>query len=211
MAKGKFKFYFLWLCLICIGVYILQLLINGFSDLFVLNLKAVYEHQYWRFLSAIFLHGSAVHLLYNLFALFFFGLSLERLIGSRRFLIVFFLSGIIGNIVAVNFYPSSLGASGAIYGILGCLAVISPFMMVWAFGLLLPMFIAATLWIIGDILGVFGLGGADVGYIAHLSGVVVGIFFGLLFRTWGNKIKNLRQKISIPDMYMRRWEDNYMR
>lgn len=182
MVKGNFKFYFLWLCLILVGIFIIQLVIPGFTELFVLNSEALYGGQYWRFLTAIFLHGSAMHLLYNLFALFFFGLSLERLIGSRRFLIVFFVSGIIGNIVAVNFYPSSLGASGAIYGIIGSLSVINPFMFVWAFGLLLPMFIAAILWIIGDLMGVFGLGGSDVGYIAHLSGIGVGILFGLLFR-----------------------------
>ncbi|MEK6859278.1 MAG: rhomboid family intramembrane serine protease [Nanoarchaeota archaeon] len=211
MATGKFRYYFLWLCLICIGVYILQTLIHGFTELFILNLKAVYGREYWRFLSAIFLHGSVVHLLYNLFALFFFGLSLERLIGSRRFLIVFLLSGAVGNIVAINFYPSSLGASGAIYGIIGCLTIIRPFMFVWAFGLIMPMFIAAALWVIGDILGVFGLGGGDVGYLAHLSGVVIGILFGLLFRSWGRKIKTFREKISIPDKYVRVWEDNYMR
>jgi uncharacterized protein len=210
-AKGKFKYYFLWLCLICIGVYILQTLIPGFTELFVLNAKAIYEKQYWRFVSAIFLHGSTVHLLYNLFALFFFGLSLERMIGSKRFLIVFFLSGIVGNIVAVNFYESSLGASGAIYGILGCLTIVSPFMFVWAFGLILPMFLAVIFWVLGDIMGVFGIGGSDVGYIAHLSGVAVGILFGLFFRVWKKRIKNVQEKISIPDIYIKRWEDGYMR
>ncbi|VVB78921.1 Rhomboid protease GlpG [uncultured archaeon] len=209
--KGKFRYYFLWLCLVCIGVYILQLIIPGFTDLFILNLNAVDQRQYFRFVSAIFLHGSAVHLLYNLFALFFFGWSLEKLIGSRRFLIVFFLSGIIANIVAVNFYSSSLGASGAIYGIIGCLTIISPFMFVWAFGLIMPMFLAAILWIAGDVMGVFGFSGSDVGYIAHLSGVGIGILFGLLFRSFGRKIKNVREKISIPDKYVRVWEDNYLK
>ena len=211
MTKGKFKYYFLWLCVACVIIFIIQNIFPGFTELFVLNLKAVYEHQYWRFLSAIFLHGSAVHLLYNLFALFFFGLSLERLIGSKRFLIVFFLSGIIGNIVAVNFYESSLGASGAIYGILGCLTIISPFMFVWAFGLILPMFLAAIFWILGDIMGVFGIGGSDVGYIAHLSGVAVGILFGLFFRVWKKRIKQVREKINIPNTYMKAWEDRFMR
>ncbi|MFA5259562.1 MAG: rhomboid family intramembrane serine protease [Candidatus Pacearchaeota archaeon] len=211
MAKGKFKYYFLWLCLTCIVVYIFQLIIPGFTELFILNLKAVYEHQYFRFVSAIFLHGDAAHLFYNLFALFFFGWSLEKLIGSKRFLIVFFLSGIIGNIVAVNFYPSSLGASGAIYGILGCLTIINPFMFVWAFGLILPIFLASIFWILGDIIGVFGLGASNTGYIAHLSGVGVGILFGLFFRNWKKKIKQIQEKISIPDNYIKRWEDSYMR
>ena len=207
----KIKYYFLWLCLMCIGVFVLQLIIPGFTELFILNLKALYGGEYWRFVTAIFLHGDALHLAYNLFALFFFGWSLEKMIGSRRFLIVFFLSGIIGNVVSVNFYESSLGASGAIYGIMGCLTVVSPFMFVWAFGLLLPMFLAAILWIIGDVLGVFGLGSGNVGYIAHLSGIGIGILSGLLFRSWKRKIKVVREKIKLPENYMRVWEDRFMK
>lgn len=211
MVKSKFKYYFLWLCVACVIIFIIQNIFPGFTELMVLNSGALYEGQYWRYLTAIFLHGSVVHLFYNLFALFFFGLSLERLIGSKRFLIVFFLSGIIGNIIAVNFYPSSLGASGAIYGILGCLTVISPFMFVWAFGLILPMFLAVIFWVLGDIMGVFGIGGSDVGYMAHLSGVAVGILFGLFFRVWKKRIKNVQQKISIPDNYIKSWEDRFMK
>lgn len=208
---GKFKFYFLWLSLICIIVFVLQLIIPGFTDLFVLNLKAVYEQQYWRFLTAIFLHGSAIHLVYNLFALIFFGLALEKLIGGYRFLILFLVSGIIANVIAVNFYSSSLGASGAIYGIIGCLAILNPFMFVWAFGLVLPMFIAAILWIAGDIMGVFGIGGSDVGYIAHLSGVGVGIIFGLFLRVLKKKVRDIKSKVKIPEFYMKNWEDRYVK
>ena len=210
-SKGKFRYYFLWLCLICIGIYVLQLLIPGFTELFVLNLKAIYEKQYWRFVSAIFLHGSAVHLIYNLFALLLFGLILEKLIGSRNFLIVFFASGIVGNLIGVNFYSSSLGASGAIYGIIGCITLVNPMMMVWAFGLLVPMFVAASLWVIGDIMGVFGFGGADVGYIAHLSGVLIGIVFGLVFRVLYKKKKTYSEKVEIPDDYIKSWEETYLK
>ncbi len=210
MAKGKFKYYFLWLSLICIIVFILQLIIPGFTELFVLNLKAIYEKQYWRFLSAIFLHGSLTHLLFNLFALVIFGLILEKKIGSYRFLAVFFSSGIIANIVSVNFYDSSLGASGAIMGIIGCLTILNPMMMVWAFGLLMPMFIAAILWVLGDILGVFMPSG--VGNIAHLSGVGVGLLIGLLLRFFGVKnIGNKNNTIRFNEDEVRNWENRYVK
>ena len=209
--KGKFRFYFLWLSLVCVIVYFLQMFISGFTDFFVLNLKAIYEFQIWRLVSAIFLHGSPVHLIYNLFALLLFGLILEKLIGSRNFLIVFFASGIVGNLIGVNFYSSSLGASGAIYGIIGCITLVNPMMMVWAFGLLVPMFVAASLWVIGDIMGVFGFGGADVGYIAHLSGVLIGIVFGLVFRVLYKKKKSYEEKVEIPDDYVRSWEETYLK
>ncbi len=180
MAKGKFRFYFLWLSFLCVIIFVLQMIIPGFTELFVLNNRALYLMEYWRFASAIFLHADIVHLLYNLFALLFFGIILERKIGSNRFLIVFLISGIAANIISVNFYSSSLGASGAIYGIIGCLAILDPFMFVWAFGLLMPMFIAAILWALGDLIGLFIP--SDVGHIAHISGIGFGILFGILFR-----------------------------
>jgi membrane associated rhomboid family serine protease len=210
MASKKFGFWFLWLSFICVIVYVLQSIIPGFTDGLLLN-SNVFRGELWRFITAIFLHGSVVHLIYNLFALLLFGLILERLIGSRNFLIVFFASGVVGNIVGVNFYPSSLGASGAIYGIIGCITIINPMMMVWAFGLLLPMFVAAILWIVGDIMGVFGFGGNDVGYIAHLSGVLIGIILGFVFRVLYVKSKNMSERMKIPDSYVKDWEDRWMR
>jgi len=95
-----------------------------------LYLFCSYYYEIWRFVSAIFLHDGIIHLIYNLFALALFGFILEKLIGSKRFLIVFFASGIIANLIAVNFYNSSLGVSGAIYGILGCLVILKPLMMI---------------------------------------------------------------------------------
>jgi len=208
MAK-QFKFYFLWLSAICIVMFILQNLpgIPGFTSWFVLNNKAVYNYEIWRFVSSIFLHGSIIHLIYNLFALLFFGVLLEKLIGSKRFLVLFFVSGIIANLISVWFYPSSLGASGAIYGILGVLMVLKPMMMVWAFGLILPMFIAGILWIIGGVIGIFIP--SNTGHIAHLSGIGIGILFGIFLFIRKRKKKNI--VLEIPDNYMRVWEDKYFR
>ena len=204
----KIKFYSLWFCLACIIVFILQISFKWFTELFVLNSNAL-TGEYWRFVTSIFLHGSTVHLFYNLFALFFFGVALEKLIGSRKFLFVFFASGIIANIVSVNFYGSSLGASGAIMGIIGTLTIIKPLMMVWAFGLILPMFIAAILWVIGDILGVFMP--SNVGNIAHLSGIGVGFLIGLVLRNYIKKRTKKVKKVVIPDYYMTGWEKRYMK
>jgi len=203
----KFKFYALWLCLICIGIFIVQTLISGFTEVLILNRDSYF--QPWRFLTSIFLHGSLLHLLYNLLALALFGSILEKLIGGRRFLLVFFLSGLLANLVSVNFYESSLGASGAIYGILGCLAVIKPRMMVWTYGMPLPMFLASVIWIIGSVLGVFMP--SNIGHIAHLSGIIVGLVFGIsIIRKMPRKI-SYTQKIKIPESYMRNWEKRHMK
>ena len=199
-----------WFILINVIVFMIQSMYSGFTEFFVLNQLAY--PQIWRFVTAIFLHGSITHLMYNMFALFFFGIALEKLIGSRRFLLIYFTSGIIANIISINFYPSSLGASGAIMGIIGALTIIKPFMMVWAFGLILPMFIAAVLWIIGDVLGALGaFGDTGIGNIAHLSGVGIGLLLGLFLRAFVKKRKKQNNKLEIPKYYLDNWENRHMR
>lgn len=200
----KFRFYALWLCLICIGIFILQTIIPQFTEIFILNEQSI--PQFWRFLTSILLHGDLGHLIYNLFALALFGSMLEKFVGSRRFLVIFFVSGIFANLISVNFYEASLGASGAIYGILGALVVIKPLMMVWAFGFPMPMFIAGVLWTAGSVLGIFMP--SNVGHIAHLSGIAVGFVLGLFLRRFiEKKQKNV---VKIPDSYLRDWEDAYI-
>ena len=209
---NKIKFYSLWLALIIIGIFVLQNLpgIPGFTDTFVLNNKAVDNFQIWRYLTAIFLHGSITHLAFNLFALLFFGLVLEKLMGSKKFLLTFLLSGIIANIISVNFYTSSLGASGAIYGIIGAATVLRPMMMVFAFGIIMPMFLASTFWVIADILRSLGaFGPTNIGSIAHLSGIIIGIILGFILRK--KSAKNTNIKITIDDYQIKNLEDNFMR
>ncbi len=176
--KNKFKFYALKLCGWIFVVFLIQLLVNGFTELFLLDSDSYIE--VWRFVTSIFLHGGLAHLLYNIFALGLFGSMLERLIGSRRFLIVFFATGVLANILSVNFYDSSLGASGAIFGIIGALIVVRPLMVVWAFGLPMPLFIAGILWAAGDLIGLFVP--SNVANLAHLSGMFFGLLFGIVYR-----------------------------
>ena len=148
-----------------------------------------------------------------MFALLFFGFSLERLIGSRRFLMVFFVSGILANVVAVNFYDSSLGASGAIYGVLGALTIIRPMMMVWAFGFIVPMFIASFLWIGADVLRLYGaFGVSNVGSIAHLSGIVVGFLMGVYYLVNGLRAaRKNKVEVRFDERGFRDWEDRFVK
>ncbi len=92
----------------------------------------------WTFLTSMFMHGSFFHLFANMFSLFFVGGMLERIIGSKRFLGIYFLSGLVGG----GFYVLSaylfgglnvpaVGASGAIFGLLGVLALVVPFSRIY--------------------------------------------------------------------------------
>lgn len=201
----KFRFYALWLSAICILIFILQLLFEGFTDLFLLNSDAFV--QPWRFLTPIFLHGGLTHLIFNMFALALFGSILEKLIGGPKFLLVFFLTGVLANLVSINFYDSALGASGAIFGVIGCLILIKPSQVVWAFGLPMPIFLAGILWVIADFIGVFMP--SNVANFAHLSGMFFGLVFGALFRDW--RKKENPQKVVLNERYVQDWEKYYLR
>lgn len=202
----KNKFVSLWLCAICILFFVLQLGIVGFTDAFILDGTAWV--QPWRFVGALFLHASVTHLIFNLFALILFGSVLESLIGSRKFLLVFFVTGIGANLIAVNFYSSSLGASGAIFGVIGALIIVRPLLTVFAFGLPMPLFVAGILWAIGDVIGVFVP--SDVGNIAHLAGLGIGLIFGAAFRNW-NAPREHKARVYLDEHHMRQWEDRYLR
>ncbi|MEK6894047.1 MAG: rhomboid family intramembrane serine protease [Nanoarchaeota archaeon] len=178
--RKRFRFYALKLCGIMFVIFLIQLLINGFTELFLLDSN--YPMQIWRFVTAIFLHGGLAHLLYNIFALALFGSMLEKMIGSRKFLIVFFVTGILANIVSVNFYDSSLGASGAIFGVIGSLVVIRPLMFIFAFGFPMPLFVAGILWVVGDLIGFFYSTGSNTANLAHLSGMFFGLVLGFIYR-----------------------------
>ncbi|MEM3113185.1 MAG: rhomboid family intramembrane serine protease [Candidatus Pacearchaeota archaeon] len=201
----KVRFYSLWIALILITVFSIQYLIPETTDLLILNNKSYTEP--WRFLTSIFLHGSFSHLLSNLFALIFFGFILEKITGSNKFLGIYLISGMLANMVAINFYPNSLGASGAIMGIIGALTIIRPLMSVWAFGMVIPMFIAAIIWILIDTIGIFIP--SNIGHIAHLSGILFGAVFGILYRINKEKEKK-KHKIEIPEHLLRKWETLYI-
>jgi membrane associated rhomboid family serine protease len=200
------KYYTLWLILICVFIFIVQLFSASFIDLLILDSN--YPLQIWRYLSSIFLHGGFSHLFFNIFALLIFGLVLESIIGSNKFLVVFFASGIIANIISINFYSTSLGASGAIYGIIGTLMIVRPLMVVWAFGLPLPMILAGALYAAGDLVGLFIP--SDIGHIAHLSGIVIGVLLGFFYHDWNRK-RQKRFIVKLDEDSVRNWEDHYMR
>jgi len=210
MGKEKFRFWGFWLSLIMILVFILQYYISGFTDMFKLSENVL--SMPWQFVTAMFLHGSLQHLVYNLFALLLFGFILERMIGGKNFLILFFSSGILANIISWYWYPNALGASGGIMGVIGAAAALKPLMAVWAFGLILPMFVVAIAWIVGSVMGIFGYGSTNTGYLAHLIGILFGILYGLWIRlkSRGKSYVVYKRRIVIPENVMRNWEDTYM-
>ena len=107
-------------------VYLIQLLtsfLSGYDIPAYLGLKAnelIMAGQYWRFITPIFLHGSILHLGFNMYALHILGRRIERFYGSIRFLGLYLIAGISGNLFSFLFTISpSLGSSTAVFGLLG--------------------------------------------------------------------------------------------
>ena len=147
--------------------------------------------QPWTFVTAMFLHVDFIHIFFNMFALFIFGTYLEARISKKYFLIIYFASGIIGNVGYMITAPGplnpGLGASGAISGIMGALAMISPSAVIYFYGVPMPMIIASFFWLISEYLGIFGP--SNIAHGAHLGGLLLGIILGLYLRTKYKKMK----------------------
>lgn len=167
--------------IITVIIFILQIIFgNDFTTSFVLISKDVFTRP-WILLTSIFLHGSPMHLVFNMYALAMFGPLLEQKIGAKRFLFVYLASGLTASFLSSFFYTSALGASGAIMGMLGVLIILMPDLR-----LLLFFVIPAPLWLAGIIFALLDLFGvffpSNVGNIAHLVGLGVGLLYGLYLK-----------------------------
>ncbi len=184
--------------IIAVVVFLLQLT-NIFDWRFFAFTPALALQQPWTFITSIFLHANFTHLFFNMFALLMFGLPLESRIGSRSFLVIFFISGIVGSIgyvlTAGDPLIPAIGMSGSIYGIMGTLAMLMPGAMVFIGGFFpMPMIFAVFFWGISEFLGLFAPSAIARG--AHIGGLSVGILYGLYLRTKESK-KQARTKIHI--------------
>ncbi len=169
-------------------VFFLQLIFSAlkipFTELLAITPAFVLSRP-WTLVTPIFLHGSFFHLFLNMFVLWMFGVYLEKKIGSQKFLILYFAAGILGNIgyaiTASNPLIPGLGASGAIFGILGTLAILEPNLMIFVWMVPMPLWIAAFLFIIFE-LGMSFAGGDMIAHWAHLFGLFFGFVYGYYLR-----------------------------
>ena len=161
--------------------FFLQLLLPGYTKFFILYPPDLIERP-WTLITHIFLHGGFEHFIFNMLVFVFFAPVLERKVGSTKFLLIFFLSGIFAGLgwCLASVVPI-VGASGAIYGILAALAVLMPKLRVYLF-----FFIPLEIWMVVFLLPLFFdvlpvlMGSPDgIAHIAHLSGILFGFLAGM--------------------------------
>lgn len=190
-------------------IYLLQLIFPAVTDFLAFNTSLV-SSKPWTILSSVFVHSvnDYMHLLNNMFFLVVFGTVLEHYLGWKRFAGLFVLSGMFANVSAFFFYQGStvLGASGAISGIVACLAVIKPRKIGIFWGVPLPMWLVFLGWVVTNLVSTAA--SSNVAYEAHLFGLFFGAVAGLFFRDGSEEDG---ERFEMDEESLRRWEERHMR
>ena len=142
--------------------------------------RSTITSQPWTIVSAMFTHANIFHIVFNMLALYFYGMYVLALVGEARFFIVYFLGGIIGNALFLLLsgpYAAAVGASGAVFALGGLLVVLVPRMKVMIF----PIPVQIDLWIAIIIFAVISLS-PGVAWQAHFGGLATGLAAGYLFK-----------------------------
>jgi len=194
-----------WLIMINILLFVVFSIMLSFGidiNHIALNSNSFFEqYTFWTLLTSMFMHGGFLHLFVNMFVLFSLGSLCERIIGKKRFLWFYLISGIIAGLLHVflSYYfgvnllgarifgdPSipAVGASGAIFAIAGLFMILTPklrFMLIFLPFFSLPAYIMIPLvlfvtWIVSASAGFL------VGNVAHFGGFLAGVFYGLYLK-----------------------------
>jgi len=165
----------------------------------------------WQPFTYLFLHdlGSIWHILMNMFTLWMFGRELELVWGRNRFLRYYFMTGVGAGLINVivkmapalfgqgiprTAYIPTIGASGAIFGILVACAILFPDRRVYVFPLPVPLSMRTVviLMTVVTFLGTFGLGADNISHLCHLGGMLV----GFVYLRRGSFLYSLRNSVS---------------
>ncbi|MEP6675035.1 MAG: rhomboid family intramembrane serine protease [Ferruginibacter sp.] len=199
------------LIIINVLVFIVQFLFDEGDKSLITSKLALHNYhseffEPYQLVTAMFAHGGVAHILFNMFALFTFGTWLERVWGSKRFLIFYLICGLVSNIVEmvfikdvlefdpalggnVLFVGSALGASGAIMGLFAAFAYLFPNTELIMMFIPVPIkakYMVAIMVAI-DLFGQFGPIKTGIAHYAHLSGLLMGFILVLLWNRTNKK------------------------
>lgn len=192
-----------------IGAFFVQMLAPALAEPLVFVPLFVLSRP-WAIVTYMFLHGSVMHILFNMIALFFFGPRVETRLGSRRFITLYLLSGITGALLSALFapYAAVIGASAAVFGVMLAFAWFWPRdqIMIWG---ILPVE-ARWLVVITTALALYsGMRGSRGGVadFAHLGGYV-GAYLYLRWIASDPALRRFKKKAIavVPDQVLGNWK-----
>lgn len=178
---------------IFMGICLLLYLVVAFSSLDLINANSDVLHEFgalvnfkemhynyselYRLISSIFLHSDILHLLCNMYSLYIIGPQLESFFGKVKYTIIFIGSGIIGNLLSMAFLQDrvvSVGASGAIFGLLGALLYFGYHYRVYLSGVIRSQIIPLIILNLG-----IGFLATNINNLAHVGGLVGGVLISM--------------------------------
>lgn len=187
--RGNVSYLFL---AVIVVVYLLELVVLRFgsSELFqtLFVLSSSHPEYVWTWITSVFSHspGGFGHIIGNGILLFFFGPTLEKQIGSKRFAGLFLVAGVVAGLAQVgsgfllgNPVSGVLGASGALMAVMGAITILNPKLTVYLYLVIpTPVWVLTLGYAALSVFGVFGTGlMSNVAHIAHLSGLVIGLIY----------------------------------
>jgi membrane associated rhomboid family serine protease len=154
---------------VCVAIYVFAWL-SGLTEVeyaFGMSPVEVALGEWWRLVTATFLHASIMHILFNMYALLVLGASLERVLGPVRFAAIYFMSALGGSVAALWFSglnTISVGASGAIFGLMTATVVVGRRMHIDTSQIMF--------WLVLNV--VIGFLAPGIDWRAHLGGALLG-------------------------------------
>lgn len=135
----------------------------------------------WQPVSSMFLHGNIIHIAFNMIALWSLGSPIEHKVGSAKFFVLYFVSGLMGALFVVAFQSDlgnpTIGASGAVVGLLGALAVFFPRAKLLLFFFPVKARTAAIIFGVGSLLLALTSQAQGLSHLGHLGGLIGGVLF----------------------------------
>ncbi len=203
--QKPFKYKFFNATLYIIGINVLVFLLTNMyprANLYLaLNPAIMIQYSfYWQPLTYMFVHGSWMHLFCNMITLLCFGITLEKTIGSREFLLFYFVTGILTGVLSFVYYRLTgqyrvflMGASGAIYAVLLAFSVVYPQSRIFVWGLIpVPAPLLVLVYAVIEIFCALTGTRAGTAHLAHLFGLLVGFLYFIIrmkinpFKRWKN-------------------------
>lgn len=166
-----------YILITCVSIFILSLVLGGtrsFAISFGMIPSAIAQGEWWRLITSTLLHGSILHLLFNMYALYWLGPQLERTLGHSRFAALYVLSALGGSVASYWFsdlLTVSVGASGAIFGLITATIVIGRQMRTDVSQLIVLLGINV----------IIGFAQPGIDWRAHFGGAVTGAAVAFLF------------------------------
>ena len=182
------------LIIINVLVFFSQLLFDGPDEkvtrmLALWPLKSGFFEPY-QLVTHMFTHGGFGHILFNMFALWSFGTTLERVWGPKKFFIFYFVCGLAAGLAQLFLSDApAVGASGAIMGILAGFVYLFPNIELLIFPIPFPVKAKYAIggFALMDIFGVFNPGGSNIAHIAHLGGLLMGFILVIIWNKTNKK------------------------